>query len=129
MSSELFNVQGSKTDVFREIQGTELYAITIKVLHAPKNADEKTYEPYFKVLYHLAQVVCICGEKDGNNRFHYHGTIRIPVGFYRKQLCMKGFHIKLTKIYDAEGWLRYCFKNEIYTCFASVEDILDKLPK
>ncbi len=120
------NVQGGASDVFRAIQGSELYALTVKILKDPKCADEKHYEPFFKVLYSLTEVVCICSEKDKNNRLHYHGVVRIKTKFYRKNLCLKGFHVKLTRIYDADGWIAYCFKHNIMSCFETDWDSLCK---
>lgn len=120
------NIQGDDDDVFRTVSGTELYAITVKVLKDPKNADEKAYEPFFKTLYHLTEVVLICSEKDMHGRLHYHGVIRIKTKFFRKSICLRGFHVKLVKIYNAGGWLTYCFKNDIYSCFETNWDKISK---
>ena len=115
-----------KINIFRKIQGTELYAFTVKILKNPKNADEKSYEPFFKVLYTLTSVLCFCGEADSRSILHYHGVIRIPFNFYRKSLCIKGFHLKLKKIYNLYGWVEYCFKNDIYHCFENVKILKSK---
>ncbi len=110
-----------KINIFRKIQGTELYAFTVKILKDPKTADQSSYEPFIKNLYNLSSVLCICGELDSRKILHYHGTIRIPVKFYRKNLCVPNFHLKLKKCYNIYGWINYCFKNDIYHCFESIK--------
>ena len=108
-----------KINIYRKIQGTELYAFTVKITKNPKNADEKNYEPFFKTFYNLADVLCISGEADTKGLLHYHGIIRIKIGFYRKNLYMNGFHLRLKKIFNLSGWIKYCFK---YAIMYSFED-------
>ncbi len=104
-------------DFFRKTPGKELYAFTVKILKNPKKADEKDYEPFFKLFYLNAKVLSCVGEADPKGVLHYHGVIRIPKKYYRKGLIVKGYHLKLVKIYDVAGWINYCYKNDIYHCF------------
>lgn len=114
-------------NIFRKIQGTELYAFTVKILKNPKVADQVSYEPFLKNLYSLSSVLCICGELDSRKVLHYHGVIRITTGFYRKNLIVKNFHLYLRKVFDVNGWVDYCFKNDIYHCFESIKLALPQI--
>ncbi len=90
----------------------ELWSFTVKILKNPLKADEKSYEPFFKVLYNLSKVVTYCGETDSQGILHYHGVIELAPNFYRKNLRVKGYHLYLTRIYDLQKWINYCFKND-----------------
>ncbi len=90
---------------------TELWSFTVKILKDPVKADQKSYEPFFKILYNLSEVVTYCGETDSKGVLHYHGVIRLPVNFYRKNLRIKGYHLYLKRIYNLQRWIDYCFKS------------------
>ncbi len=90
---------------------TELWSFTVKILKNPGKAEAKHYEPFFKILYQLSEVVTYCGETDSKGVLHYHGVIRIPVNFYRKNLRIKGYHLYLKRIYNLQRWIDYCFKS------------------
>ncbi len=111
----------NNTSIFDPVKGTELYAFTVKVLKKPKEADEKTYEIFFKILFALSDVLTYCGELDPKGVLHYHGVIRIKRNFYRKNLIVKGFNIHLSSIYNLYGWMEYCFKNNILHCFENMK--------
>lgn len=44
-------------------------------------------------------------------KLHYHGVMKIPRGFYRKKLMIKGLHLYLEEVYDYGGWKEYCKKD------------------
>ncbi len=88
-----------------------LWAFTVKVLSRKEIVDEKSYEPFFKVLYQLSEVVTMCGEVDSKGILHYHGVIRLADNFYRKNLRVKGYHLYLKRINNLLGWIKYCLKN------------------
>ncbi len=90
---------------------TELWGFTVKILKNPVKATANSYEPFFKVLYQLSEVVTYCGEIDSKGVLHYHGVIRLPVNFYRKNLRIKGYHLYLKRIYNLQRWVDYCFKD------------------
>jgi len=123
MSFEIrkFHPSDLKIDIFSAIKGTELYCFTVKILKEPKKATEIHYEPFFKVLFSLSDVLCYCGEADPKGILHYHGVIRIKKNFYRKSLCVRGFHVYLTPCFNVYGWFDYCFKNDILHCFENMK--------
>jgi len=96
----------------KNISHTELWAFTVKTLGTAKTVDEKDYEPFFKVLYKLSEVVTLCGEVDSKGVLHYHGVIRLDSNFYRKNLRVEGYHLYLKRIYNLLKWMNYIFKND-----------------
>ncbi len=95
-----------------EEKNLELWAFTVKILKVKnKNITQKDYGPFFKVLYNLSRIITYCGEVDSKGILHYHGVIELSPKFYRKNLGVKGYHIRLTRIYDLQKWIEYCFKN------------------
>ncbi len=110
---------------FARRKGTELWAFTVKKLgKRNKGIDEKAYEPFFKILYQLSEVIVSCGEVDSKSILHYHGVIRIKANFYRKNLRVKGYHLYLKRIYRLRNWVDYCFKNNVMYCFESMKNCL-----
>lgn len=110
-----------KVNTFRRVLGYSLWAFTVKINKNGKQADEKSYEPFFKVLHNLCEVIVYCGEIDTKNILHYHGVIRIPDNFYRKNICVEGYHIYLKKIFNLRAWVDYCFKNNVLYCFENMK--------
>lgn len=111
-----------KVNKFVKRAGTELWAFTVKTnLKNGKNADEKTYEKFFRVLHQLSEVITYCGEVDSKLILHYHGVIRIRSNFYRKSLCVKGYYLYLKRIYRLRNWVDYCFKNNVMYCFEKMK--------
>ncbi len=90
---------------------SELWGFTVKILKDPVKANAESYEPFFRVLYQLSEVITYCGEIDSKGVLHYHGVIRLPVNFYRKNLRIKGYHLYLKRIYNLQRWIDYCFKS------------------
>ncbi len=111
-----------KFNKFKRVSGSQLWAFTVKTnLKNGKKADSKTYEKYFRNLYKLSEVLTYCGEVDSKNILHYHGVIRIPNGFFRKNLCVKGYYTYLKRIFNVREWVDYCYKNDIYYCFEEIK--------
>ncbi len=107
---------------FAKRKGTELWAFTVKKLgKRNKGIDEKAYEPFFKILYQLSEVIVMCGEVDSKAILHYHGVIRIRSNFFRKNLRVKGYHLYLKRIYKLRNWVDYCFKNNVMYCFEQMK--------
>jgi len=101
------------------------YGFTIKITKSPNGSTEKHYEPFFKNLYALVDVVCICAEIDSKGLLHYHGVFRCSSTFYRKRLFMKGFHFYISYIWNMENWMKYVYKN--FRLGAFVDTISDKI--
>ncbi len=104
-------------NVFKKVVGYSLWAFTVKVNKDGKYADQRYYEPFFTNLYQLSKVLTVCGEDDTKNILHYHGVIRIKNKLFRKNLCVKGYHVNLTRIHNLRGWLEYCHKRDVLYCF------------
>ncbi len=95
-----------------EEKKAELWAFTVKILKTKGVIiDQKSYGPFFKVLYNLSKIITYCGEIDSKGVLHYHGVIELSPKFYRKNLGVKGYHLHLERIYNLQKWVEYCFKN------------------
>ena len=90
------------------------YTITIRK-HAKKNekVTDSDFEPILnhigdRLKYHVFE-----NDKSKPHR-HVHGVLQISKSekFLKSSLCIKGFHTKCDKIYDLEGWLVYCEKDQ-----------------
>ncbi len=97
----------------RKTQRQEYYGFSVKILKSPKASTERNYEPWLKHLYSFKQirVVCIVAEEDKNHVLHYHGVIRLPDTFYRRKLCIKGYHTYFSYIWNMKLWMEYIYKN------------------
>lgn len=113
---------------FRQTKGYQLYAFTCKIngikVQLYPNINAKCYEPFFDRLYKLSEVVTYCGEADSKGLLHYHGVIRIPTNFFRKNLRVKGYHLYLKRIYRLRFWVDYCFKNNVLYNFRNMKKCL-----
>lgn len=119
----------------------EEYAITIR--KTGTKADDKTrkaYDDYFKFLKKSNPKCELHKHVFEDNKVepgvHLHGVIRIPKGYFRKRLVPGNgkYHVKLEKITDMEGWLRYMRKDQNFrqnifaianiksTCESDVDD-------
>lgn len=91
---------------------TERWAVTI-VDNDRRHDDEERAELYRKLLDHwtseLGVKVKYMYKETGyiRSKLHLHGTIELPEEFYRKKLCIPGFHLKLVKLYDEDTWIKY----------------------
>lgn len=98
----------------------EPYAFTVKKLGGePQAVLFKDYEDVIDHYKKMGYIKDIDFEYDDQGRLHIHGIILLRKGFYRKKLCMKGYHIKLEQIYDEKGWLKYIHKSHKPDCNAS----------
>ncbi len=97
---------------FGKSGNTRLWALTVKFLSRKKEVTAESYEPFFKVLYQLSEVVTMCGEADSKGVLHYHGVIRLADNFYRKNLRIKGYHLYLKRIYNLAEWIKYTMKED-----------------
>ncbi len=90
----------------------EYYAYTVKILRSPKQATSNDYNVFFK---HLAEYSTLWEKhcEITNDVIHYHGVIAVHPYLYRKKLRMKNFHLYLKRIYDWQGWVNYCCKQEL----------------
>lgn len=87
------------------------YAFTVKILSRKGIIDEKRYEPFFQNLYKFGKSVYRVAENDSKGILHYHGVVNLNETFYRKLLCIKGFHVKFKALFNAFGWAKYIHKN------------------
>ncbi len=93
----------------------EAFAFSVKILrHKKKIIDEKSYEPFFKLLYKVGRRIYKIAETDSKNLLHYHGVVYLPIGFYMKKLCIWNFHIKFKCIWNMNRWNMYMYKNYNY---------------
>lgn len=90
------------------------YTITIRK-HAKKTVEvnDSDFKPILdhigdRLKYHVFE-----NDKSKPHR-HVHGILQISKSekFLKSSLCIKGFHTKCDKIYDLEGWLAYCEKDQ-----------------
>lgn len=97
----------------------ECYAFTVKKL----GGIAAKIEEYVPVICHMRDfglIKHIEYEYDSKSKLHIHGIIVLRRGFYRKKLCVQGFHMKLELIYDDNGWETYITKHKYDTpasCF------------
>lgn len=111
----------------------ECFAFTVKKL----GGNTAKLEDYVPVVCHLRDfgfLKHIEYEYDSHGKLHIHGIIMLRRGFYRKKLCVQGFHMKLELIYDEKGWEDYIIKHKYDTpssCFKHLylfsDDYLAKL--
>lgn len=88
------------------------WAFTIKKLGG--EASEVCEDDYINILDTFSkagQVTHAIHETDPKGRLHVHGVILLRKGFYRKMLCLQGFHVKLDELYNESGWIRYIKKD------------------
>lgn len=87
------------------------FAYTVKILRTGE-VTEADYQPFFDRIDNLnITVEYKMPEKDSKGKLHYHGILYLKKGFFRKRICLKGFHIKLDELYDRKGWLKYIHKD------------------
>lgn len=92
------------------------FALTLK-FNCPANttiAADK-YDPVWELFkkYDI-KLEHLNSEFDSKRRLHYHGIANIPSRFYRKKLCLSGFHTNLLPLNtrgDIDRWIAYCYKD------------------
>lgn len=90
------------------------FAYTVKTL-GKRDVTSADYQPFFDRLNNLGiKVEYKIPEKDTKGKLHYHGILYLRKGFFRKRICLKGFHVKLDELYDRKGWLKYIHKDVQY---------------
>lgn len=90
------------------------FAYTVKVL-GKADATKEDYAPFFDKLAKLTiPIEYKILERDSHGKIHFHGIIYLKKGFFRRRICLKGFHVKLEELYDRKGWLRYIHKDIQY---------------
>lgn len=52
------------------------------------------------------------GERDPKGKFHYHGLLDLPNGFFRKKLVTKGNNLHLREFIPGDSWENYCKKDQ-----------------
>jgi len=89
------------------------YAFTIKSLGANLDADYSDFLDKlakYNIKIHYKQ-----GERDPKGKFHFHGLIDIPKGFFRKKLVTDGNNLNLKEFYPgddgSDNWKKYCYKD------------------
>lgn len=87
----------------------EPYAFTIKKL-GKSVVSLKDYADIMSNMTNYGFVKCAEYERDSQGKLHVHGIVLLRRGFFRKKLCMQGFHVKLEYIYDENGWINYITK-------------------
>lgn len=87
------------------------YAYTVKALGLVTITPED-YKKFFDRLSNFGiEIEYKVGETGKQKKFHYHGILYLEKGFFRKKLCLQGYHLKLKPIYNKKGWLRYIHKD------------------
>lgn len=90
------------------IKSTKIaFAYTVKTL-----TSNNDYQVFFDKLSKLSvKVEYKISELDSKGKLHYHGILYLDKGFYRKRICVSGFHVKLVELHDRVGWLKYIHKD------------------
>lgn len=102
------------------------FAVTFRK-HA-KKVDSVTKADFKPLVDHLGKHLAThCFEKDkGKDHVHLHGVVKIPIGFFRKKLSLKGFNMLIKPIHDMKGWLRYLAKDRPFRSTIKFEiEVLD----
>lgn len=87
-------------------------AVTYRRLAAPTtNITTYDYEPVLKLLgdkltHHYFEV------DKHQPHVHMHGVVNVRKGYRRKYLMVEGFSMKPEDMYDLNGWLAYCQKDQ-----------------
>lgn len=92
------------------------FALTLKFNCLPRvTVTKETYEPIWDLFKkHNIVLSHVNWELDSTLRLHYHGVAEIPSNFYRKKLCLPGFHTNLLPLKskgDIDRWIKYCYKD------------------
>lgn len=88
------------------------FAYTIKLIRRGYTATKADYNVFFNKLAKFAiPVEYKVSEIDKEGRVHYHGILYLEKGFYRKRICVPGYHIKLEEVYNKKGWEKYIHKD------------------
>lgn len=94
----------------------EDWAITIRKNAEPRTEfDYTTFHQFMLKSNPRCKIVSQVFElnKNGQTGGHIHAYIQIPKGYYRKRLCaVEGYHIKLVKINNLSGWIKYMNKDQ-----------------
>lgn len=91
------------------LPGNELFAFTVK----DNRLDVTDYVSFFdKLTSNKCIVECKYPEYDSKGRLHYHGCVQIPKKVLRSKLNIKGLSMRFIYVYDMEGWLKYCRKDQ-----------------
>ncbi len=94
------------------------FSLTIKRL-----AKDPDYPDYIRILNHLQSysttkvkvVKTIFESNFQNNGLHLHGLILISPTFFRKKLCILGYHVKMDQLktdQDINRWTTYMLKHQ-----------------
>lgn len=87
------------------------WAFTIKKLGS-KDCTPDDYADIMDKFHKAGHISNHYYETDSLGKYHIHGTIELRKGFYRKMLCLQGFHVKLVEISNQSGWDRYIQKDQ-----------------
>lgn len=99
------------------------FAYTVKTL-----GDITTYEPFFDRLNKFSiKVEYKVSELDSKGKLHYHGILYLDKGFFRKRLCVKGYHIKLDELYDRAGWIKYILKDQKKEELETLDEMIESI--
>lgn len=92
-----------------------LYGLTLKI----NNKREPVMSDYDKVLAKISargEIINLVSENLTKDRrptkLHIHALVKFDRVPLIKSLAPPGLHIKLEKIYNHTGWMKYMFKNE-----------------
>jgi len=87
----------------------EPWAFTVKKLGS-KLPSYEDYVPVIERYQSSGFIKQIEQETDSTGRLHLHGIILLRRGFFRKFMCVEGFHTRLDQIYNEKGWESYITK-------------------
>lgn len=87
----------------------KVFTYTVKALGKDLDPDYK--KVFDKLNQHNVDIHYIQGERDDKGKFHYHGLINLPNGFFRKKLIVQGFNMKLEEFYPGDEWKKYAYKD------------------
>lgn len=105
----------------KEVGSKDLFGFTIKI-NTKKDVSAEDYLPILKRMSTKVEILEFTYEdknkKGQKTTLHIHGIFNCPKNPYFKNVIPFGTHVKTERIYDLDGWRRYCSKN--------VNDVLKK---
>jgi len=97
-----------------EVVKNDMFGFTLKI----NDVKEPRHEDYMKIIQKISTKVELSEfifedktKKGMPTKLHIHGVFKCPKNPYFKSIVGKGVHIKVERIYDTDGWHRYCNKN------------------
>lgn len=89
------------------------WSFTYKKSGKADNVKSSDYLHILTVLKRHGNVTRNYYEKDSKGKWHVHGVVELPKGFYRARVCLPGYHVHFKEIWNEEGWEDYMRKDQL----------------